>query len=276
MTGIPPFPFPFDYCSIERASRLFNCENEDLVHLIHRGKISAFRYSKNSSGPLSCIITSKTHKVPKELEDALFHGDALVNNGLTQIIDSQDFSTHQFLYPVPNDCFTFVGTIEISGLVPVKLDEPYRFCTLDGNDFQIRISHHSEKHLSVLAKNGPFESVYLNRFDLEKIHNAIYSGEPIAEQETWHKPTKEDNHNEEQRITKTEEKHNKLIAFACLTYFNFKNNEDVDISSASALAGEVLNQSYKVDEWKDKKEDPMSQDRLTRLLSPIFKQLKKL
>ncbi|WP_338725248.1 hypothetical protein V8687_13075 [Shewanella baltica] len=39
---VPVFPFPFDYCSVDRAARLFDCEVDDIWHLISIGSIQAY------------------------------------------------------------------------------------------------------------------------------------------------------------------------------------------------------------------------------------------
>lgn len=42
VNDIPPFPFPFEYCPVERAAKLFDCEIEDLQHLQSIGAIDFY------------------------------------------------------------------------------------------------------------------------------------------------------------------------------------------------------------------------------------------
>ena len=73
------------------------------------------------------------------------------------------------------------------------------------------------------------------------------------------------------KITKSKEKQCKIITFAFGLYHNNKSNPEYDFSSAAQWAKMVLDYCHKVDEWRDK--EPLSHDRLTRLLSPYFKEL---
>ncbi|MGO2341414.1 hypothetical protein [Vibrio litoralis] len=73
------------------------------------------------------------------------------------------------------------------------------------------------------------------------------------------------------KTTKSKERQCKIITFAFGLYHNNKSNPEYDFSSAAQWAKMVLDYSHRVDEWKEK--EPLSHDRLTRLLSPYFKEL---
>lgn len=181
MANIPPFPFPFKYCSVARAAKLFGCLEEDIFHLLkHRCIKGFFDYSLHYPYFIesACFIYSKC-------DDSKVIKEKIINKA-----SSHSGLTLTKYTKLRNECneneyIELVASIEVSGFIPITyefifgIDKGFSFGEIINDDFiaifQLQDSLYSEIQNNS-AENGMAENIFILREDLTSIHKSIHEG----------------------------------------------------------------------------------------------------
>ncbi|PMO60348.1 hypothetical protein BCT06_12695 [Vibrio breoganii] len=277
------------FCSVERASKLFDVDCEDIYQWILEDYVVPYLLIPPSQ-------RAKTFKSDFEIEDD-FDMSGLteleleegVNSALNDIVGLS-------ISDVNFDAKESYGTVEghLIGLWGIFHGLNYDFHDLlIGNSDCCQVMVYPvraifSKPSSLLNGNsiylygfGFFEvkksDIILIKRDLIKIDEYLSGGEGGFEKfkvNPYSKSKKQSTEVIKKNIytdSKPKIKNARIIDFAFKVY----NDKSADIggghpfSSAASWADSVLDLTYKVDEWREK--EPISKDRLTRELSPFYK-----
>lgn len=202
---IPAFPFPFDYCSVDRAARLFDCEVEDIWHLISIGSIQAYfdigeavRTSTINAGEIGEVIIYCNDKECLEMIDSpsmkwhqadysavstyLFGVATFIEIGANSLGDDGKASKKPSGYFIDNG----YGFEMRTNLPPLH---GYWSVDLEGTQ---KLSNSEQLTVTEIISACGFISICFNhpltmqadqlvllRPDLELIHTHIHSGQPM-------------------------------------------------------------------------------------------------
>jgi hypothetical protein len=179
-TEIPPFPFPFEYCTIERAAKLFNCEVEDINHLQSIGAISFYVNFEEQEFFSSFSANAEI------LSDGFIAGELCTSSIDRQLCGmsaqwnkSEEVEIDEGFIEIKN------ASVWAYGFMKVSLD---MLADLKALAFHIQSeqSHDGESELIFYKQYDADEIEYgglpvflLLREDLNKIHRSIHSGERL-------------------------------------------------------------------------------------------------
>ncbi|WP_372377353.1 hypothetical protein ACBZ91_10610 [Vibrio natriegens] len=252
-----------EYCSIDMASQLLGVQVELIEHYIEIGAVNP---------------VVKLHRVV-ESENISF----LTDSDKPQKINEGRYSK---IRDSGNNDYLLTGLWKVKDLVIVNdilhcLEAGQRAVGLSNLVRFAPIDVKGKSNLAELCTYTVFDDqitrsdLLLLRTDLLAMESAIKKQLPISNIYSDERLSKEnvEQLKETQLVvtTKSKIKEAKLIQFALKIYDEFAGREEKNlrIASAAKWAERVLDHHYRVDEWKE--EEPLSKDRLTRLLSPHFK-----
>lgn len=204
-----PFPFPFEYCSVSRTAKLFDCEIDDIWHLLRCEKIKAYidldEYESHSN--YGCNGYVLIPQKEKAINDKMKNSKAIrLSNNLTRILiktpsptQNKDKEENQFNDGKSYSLYT--SELHISGFVPVDYwflfnensgfsmveheQDNYIFCFSlhdDRNPKKISLPNEEKTDAVESLRNQikPLEDeVFILRADLESIFKAMNSGQPM-------------------------------------------------------------------------------------------------
>lgn len=182
---LPPL-LPVEYCTIGRAARMLDCEVEDLLHWVEIGAINLYlKIDDQNCGVL--VLDKNEYQQLATIGD----GDGSYKIGLSYIFISQSLDESEFNPETELYCFEVLA---IQGLWAVDFND-LEASVFTGNDLFTPYSIYAETtetidSVSLLDKKSIFFTVDLDsemefkisqlhivKSDLEKLYNAITTGE---------------------------------------------------------------------------------------------------
>lgn len=180
-TTIKPL-LPLEYCSIERAAKLLECEIDDLWHWHEIGAINFWIHLNHSkdSGFYVCVDERDFDSLI-QLKESTYNKDHHCHDldlGLSRLLIDEEYFDEIYL---KNSCFLIEGSV--SGLWRV---ETWSFNEAFSNDEQHAFSYFTSSNklgfeIRISFPGAGGKAVYINDFlivrgGLEKLYNSITNG----------------------------------------------------------------------------------------------------
>ena len=286
MSDIPKL-LPLEYCTIERAAKMLRCEVEDIKHWIDINVITAYAIFDGSRSYLS-ILTSFVSQTQKE-DESITLPEPLKIKGSADTITLNDGSE---LKSLP---FSFDGLISDYGSyfygIPTGFwrllngknftEEDVNFYTFYPESFELsedgELDYLKSTSVSLHLEEDQLPKLYVLYKDLKHLHETIY-GENKPLRKTPNDAEKAQEEAKNNQKAKAEKEHHKtknadqlraeIIDFASDIFLADKNSAKPEITSAAKWAEKVNDQALK--RWDDG-EPPLSNDRMTRTLGPVYR-----
>lgn len=195
---LPPL-LPLEYCRIDRAARMLDCEVDDIFHWQEVGAISLFTKLDNVEGKLFVMDFKLDSKEDLDLylESCLYSSDEIVffNNGYSRFeVDHFPSETSKpyvqqgksiFLGDTPLDELVISGYMSgLWRLVTLSVKEifnsEHQFLELEGSF----LSPDAEQPIGVFISMPTIDvmkgDLWITRPDIEKLYESITTGEPLT------------------------------------------------------------------------------------------------
>ncbi|MBU1308549.1 MAG: hypothetical protein KKE30_03320 [Gammaproteobacteria bacterium] len=181
---LPPL-LPLEYCTIERAAKLLQCEPDDLMHWAEIAAIKLWLKPDNENCGVLFLLEHDFKRLQKltleQNSEDIFDTVLICVGASTFSLSTEDLTDQDF-----PDCepLTF-EVIEVGGLWAVEFSDITRHSNKDEGYFtpHVLYSDMVENSYFILDLDADMRfklnELLITRSDLEKLHFAITTGEPL-------------------------------------------------------------------------------------------------
>ncbi|MFH0257040.1 hypothetical protein ACGRL8_08310 [Vibrio rumoiensis] len=285
MSDIPKL-LPLEYCTIERAAKMLRCEVEDIQHWIDINAITAYAIFNGERSYQGILTTSAAQELSKD--ETLRLPEPFKLTGVANTITLDDGSKLQSLpfsfngvinelnepfYGVPTGFWQLISAKSFTD----ENTTGYSFCP---QSFELsesgQLNYLKSTTFLLHLEDEQLPELYILQKDLKRLYEAIYENKPLKNTLNDAEKAQEQLKNNQQ--AKAAKEHHKtknaeqlraeIIDFASDIFLADKNSVKPEITSAAKWVEKVNDQALK--RWDDG-EPPLSNDRMTRTLGPVYR-----
>lgn len=189
---LPPL-LPVEYCKLDRAARMLECEVEDLLHWGGTGAIRLLYFAKDLEAQSAFDKQQFEYLFKSGKFESLFRENVLVGMGISVDCDWM-YPDKEELVSVfnnllcndgPGEFNELYALVTMNGLFAIDGDHSLNNLYISGNckTFGLSLDYQGSPvwyHFLVSDPDFSIEKIFIEKQEMEKIYNAITTGTPLA------------------------------------------------------------------------------------------------